>query len=27
VTRQEEFRPALQKALRAEKPVLIEIVC
>ncbi|HYR85437.1 MAG TPA: thiamine pyrophosphate-binding protein [Terriglobia bacterium] len=27
VTRAEEFRPALQKALRAEKPALIEIVC
>jgi acetolactate synthase I/II/III large subunit len=27
VTRPEDFRPALQAALRAEKPVLIEIVC
>ncbi|OLE74194.1 MAG: hypothetical protein AUG12_02060 [Acidobacteria bacterium 13_1_20CM_2_57_8] len=27
VTRAEEFKPALQKALRAEKPALIEIVC
>ena len=27
ITKTEEFRPALEKALRAEKPVLIEIVC
>jgi thiamine pyrophosphate-dependent acetolactate synthase large subunit-like protein len=27
VTREEEFKPALEKALRAEKPALIEIVC
>lgn len=27
ITKAEEFRPALEKALRAKKPVLVEIVC